>query len=156
MNKVVEDLYQEAKMRGMVYSLKAIELAEAAHAGQKRKFTGEDYINHPVRVAWRCINYTSFTIDQDVAIAICHDVIEDTETSIEDIKDLFNPYIVDGIIALTRKEGENYFDFIMSIRNTPYYRIKIFDLDDNMPDLKEGCLKDKYRFARHVLKQHFS
>jgi (p)ppGpp synthase/HD superfamily hydrolase len=143
------------------YSLKAIEIADEAHKGQKRKFTGEDYINHPVMVARRVIDFENLPnvsiayclkkIDEHVAIAVCHDVFEDTSVKIEDVEDIFTPYILTGFIALTRMKGENYFDFIMRIKETPYYQIKIFDLEDNMSDLADGSLKDKYRLAKHIL-----
>jgi hypothetical protein len=39
----------------------------------------------------------------------------------------------------------------MRIKQTPYWEIKIFDLEDNMFDLKESSLKDKYRLACYAL-----
>lgn len=60
-----------------------IVFARAAHEGQKRKYTGEPYIVHPVKVMETCSLYT-----QDPAIlaaAILHDVIEDTPAGEEEI-----------------------------------------------------------------------
>jgi len=58
--------------------------ANKAHAGQKRKYTGEDYIVHPMRVAFAGI-YAGGRTAQPTAIAaaLLHDVIEDTHITIE-------------------------------------------------------------------------
>lgn len=52
------------------------EFAAAAHAGQIRKYTGEPYINHPVRVMTTCRKVTSCV--HILAAALLHDVLEDT------------------------------------------------------------------------------
>ena len=59
--------------------------ARDAHGDQKRKYTGEPYINHPVAVA-----HIVMTTDPDcemVCAALMHDVIEDTAKTFEDIRD---------------------------------------------------------------------
>lgn len=53
---------------------------------------------------------------------------------------------------LTHKEGENYFDYIERISKSSWARkVKLADLEDNMSDLEECSLKDKYRFAHYLL-----
>jgi (p)ppGpp synthase/HD superfamily hydrolase len=60
------------------------DFADRAHGEQKRKYTPEKYIVHPVRVMELCKNYTDdVTI---LAAALLHDVLEDTATSEEEIK----------------------------------------------------------------------
>ena len=61
----------------------ALQLATAAHRGQQRKYTGEPYIAHPVAVAnlVRSVPHDEAMI----AAALCHDVVEDTAVSIEQI-----------------------------------------------------------------------
>jgi (p)ppGpp synthase/HD superfamily hydrolase len=60
------------------------DFADRAHGDQKRKYTSEKYIVHPVRVMVLCKNYTDdITI---LAAALLHDVLEDTPTSEEEIK----------------------------------------------------------------------
>lgn len=61
----------------------ACEFAEFAHKGQKRKYTGEPYINHPVEVA-----QIVATVTDDVNMicaALLHDVIEDTWVTLEQL-----------------------------------------------------------------------
>jgi (p)ppGpp synthase/HD superfamily hydrolase len=56
--------------------LLAATLADAAHEGQKRKWTGRDYIEHPMRVAGR-VSLLDDVTEEEVAAAWLHDVIED-------------------------------------------------------------------------------
>ncbi len=61
------------------------DFATRAHGSQRRKFADEPYINHPVRVMETCREYT-----QDIcllAAALLHDVLEDTSTSKEQMRD---------------------------------------------------------------------
>jgi (p)ppGpp synthase/HD superfamily hydrolase len=54
-----------------------LDFAEAAHRGQKRKYTGEDYIEHPIAVAKRIKN--DYGNQNMVCAALLHDVLEDTD-----------------------------------------------------------------------------
>lgn len=60
--------------------------------------------------------------------------------------------IVEIIEILTRQKDETYFDFIMRIADDRQATVvKLCDLEDNMSDLEECSLKDKYRFAKYFL-----
>ena len=66
---------------------KAYEIAEKAHAHQKRE-SGEPYIIHPLNV---CMNLTKFKADgSSLCAGLLHDVVEDTDYTLEDIKEIFN------------------------------------------------------------------
>lgn len=128
-----------------------IELAKAiaaqAHAGQKRKFEESNlpYIIHPQRVA-------ASVEDKLKPIAWLHDTLEDTPLTETYLREYFSGNIVDAVVDLTRKKGENYFDFIMRImQNEQAMFVKIADIEDNLKSLPEGSLKDKYRLAKYVL-----
>jgi len=129
---------------------KAKEIAEEAHKGHVRKFNNEPYINHPLRVC-ESISY----MDDDIkAAALLHDVIEDTNITESDLRNDFPEEVVNVVKILTRLIGETYFDYILRIaksRNTKAVTIKLADLNDNISDLEEGSLKDKYRLARYVI-----
>lgn len=56
----------------------ALELAKICHEGQKRKFTGEDYIVHPVEVAEILLSFEISDVPT-IAAALLHDVIEDCQ-----------------------------------------------------------------------------
>lgn len=64
----------------------AYEFAKHWHMGQVRKYTGEPYITHPVAVAKRVAGLRCATVDMVVA-ALCHDVIEDTQATYQDMVD---------------------------------------------------------------------
>ncbi|MCL6588955.1 MAG: bifunctional (p)ppGpp synthetase/guanosine-3',5'-bis(diphosphate) 3'-pyrophosphohydrolase [Firmicutes bacterium] len=80
----------------------AYEFAATAHQGQKRD-SGEDFIQHPLEVAWIVADLGMDTTS--VIAALLHDVVEDTDISIEQIKKIFNPEVavlVDGVTKLSR------------------------------------------------------
>ncbi len=81
---------------------KAFELCVTAHDGQKRK-TNEDYYIHPVNVAKILV---SLGMDsQSIAAALLHDVVEDTETTLKEIEEMFGPEVallVDGVTKIGR------------------------------------------------------
>lgn len=128
----------------------ALTIATEAHKNQKRKKTGEPYINHPLRVA------AQFTDDLEKTLAILHDVFENgTMADRDKITVSFPLAVIDGLILLSREEDETYFAFIIRIirsGNMAAMRVKYEDLTDNMSDLEEGSMKDKYRLARHLIK----
>jgi len=64
----------------------AYKFAKEAHGDQKRKYTGEPYITHPVAVA-KIVMTAEFCDCEMIAAAILHDVIEDTDRTYEEIRD---------------------------------------------------------------------
>jgi (p)ppGpp synthase/HD superfamily hydrolase len=82
---------------------KALEMAEAAHAGQTRRGSGGmAYIHHPVAVA-ELLAANGFE-EQAVAAALLHDVVEDSEASVEDVAERFGQPVADLVAALTEDE----------------------------------------------------
>lgn len=128
-----------------------LEIAEEAHRGQTRKMgkdKGLPYIIHPKRVAE---NFSDETLK---SIALLHDVIEDTKITASDLLEKgVSPEVVAAVECLSRKENENYLDFILRIKNNKLaVNVKIADIEDNMRDLEEGSRKDKYRLSLYILK----
>src|SRR5690554_4409919 len=84
--------------------------ASEAHGLQRRKFADEPYINHPIRVMQICQEYNN---DVSVlAAALLHDVLEDTETDRDMIKQflqtVFNEERVYRILALVEELTDIY------------------------------------------------
>lgn len=146
----------------------AAEYAEQKHQGQKRK-DGKPYFTHVEAVA-NIVAMDWFTLipreaqdnwnkckDQVVAAAYLHDVIEDCNVTKQDLLDAGISVMTAEIVdALSKRPGENYFDFIMRIHDGGPFRtgmvaVKLADLQHNMSDLNEGSLKDKYRLAHYIL-----
>ena len=76
-----------------------LEFATKAHTGQLRKYTGDDYIVHPVAVADLVERHGGS--EAQIAAALLHDVVEDTDTTLNDIKEKFGEEIADLVYWLT-------------------------------------------------------
>lgn len=90
---------------------KAYYFAMAAHAavGQKRKYTGEDYIVHPVEVC-NLIEKSTFVNDEMRAAALLHDVVEDTGVTLTLIEKEFGKCVatlVEGLTDVSKAEDGN-------------------------------------------------
>lgn len=123
--------------------------AREAHKGQVRKFEGGAFIEHPRRVAER------METDAGKALAWLHDVLEDTHYELPDIADKLEiPLDIRwSLLVITKKKGEDYLEYILRVAVDDLARnVKLADLEDNMSDLKEGTLKDKYKLAYYMLK----
>ncbi len=80
----------------------AYAFAFAAHAavGQKRKYSGEDYIVHPVEVFRKVASLPDTTVEMMCA-ALLHDVVEDTAVTFDMIEQFFGPKVADLVGWLT-------------------------------------------------------
>lgn len=139
--------------------LRAYEFAKKAHEGMKRD-SGEDYIQHPLETAKILLDLRP---DEDSIIAaILHDVLEDTETSVEDIRDNFGERIIPLLKGL-EKLGKIYYQgrerqvenirkmFIAMAKDIRVILIKLCDRLHNMRTL-EYVKKDKRkRIAEETL-----
>ena len=129
---------------------KIIDFAAEKHQGQKR-WNGDRYITHPVRVS------KSKWIETDLqrAAAIMHDCVEDCDCTAEEIAQKFGPEISEVVALLTHDKNEkSYAEYIMSIReNEDASRVKLADLEDNLSDIRKGSMKDKYQLAHAILKE---
>ncbi len=131
--------------------------ARNAHLHQTRKFgkdKGKSYFDtHVTRVA-QWVKENGGTFDQVIA-AWLHDVKEDcgdfwNETALKLMG--VSQTSLDIVDSVTKREGENYLDFTLRIvKNPDAILVKIGDITDNSSDLNEGSMKDKYRFALHML-----
>lgn len=106
---------------------KALKIAYTAHQNQIDK-GGIPYVQHPIRVALSCMT------DDEKIVALLHDVIEDTNVTVEELRQAgFSTTIINAIIALTRTDGEDYMQFIKRLSlNDLATSVKIQDLKDNM------------------------
>lgn len=93
---------------------KALEYSKAAHVNQFRK-SGEPYIIHPILVA---SIVSSITNDESMAVAaLLHDVVEDTEVDIEEIKDVFGLDVAHLVEGLTKIDSIRDAELISSNSN---------------------------------------
>ena len=99
-NKVVQNCKNiKIKNNDINKIKKAIEFADKKHLNQKRK-SGEPYIIHPLNTA---LNLIEWSMDVDCIIAgILHDIIEDTNTTKEEIENLFNKDVADIVETVSK------------------------------------------------------
>ncbi len=85
--------------------LKALEVADNCHKGQKRS-SGEDYIIHPILVAEILID---FSLDYStIAAALLHDVLEDTAMTESQLREMFGDEITSLVIGVTNLDKINF------------------------------------------------
>jgi len=125
---------------------RALAIAVRVHRNQKDK-SGRPYILHPLRIMMR------MTTEEEMIVAVLHDVIEDSDTTIADLlKENFSPAIITAVDLLTRREHEGYEDYVARIKGNPLaIKIKLADLEDNMDmsRLRTVEPKDLDRLARY-------
>lgn len=122
----------------------ALDFARIHHGEQKRKYTGEPYVTHPIEVAERI---SKFVQDQDViCAAILHDVVEDTPIKIEKIQKTFGDDIACYVWYLTKppvyvgnREVRKRIDRDRLHIAPKYARlIKVFDIWHNSESIQEN------------------
>ncbi len=124
---------------------RALDLARRRHAGQLDK-AGQPYIGHPERVA------SGFEDDFLKTVAILHDLVEDTETTLTEIEQEFGHEVAAEVDALTRRGGEVYMDYVKRCAGRPAARqVKKADLKDNLDlsRLPEVLAQDIHRVERY-------
>jgi len=138
-----------------------------AHKGQKRR-SGEDYIYHPVAVASILANIGMDSVT--IAAALLHDVAEDTDYNLEDIKKAFGPEItmlVDGVTKLSQvdqyasplaRQGQNVQQaenlrkmFLAMINDVRVVLIKLADRLHNMRTLGSMPPEKQKRIATETI-----
>lgn len=118
----------------------AAQFARQAHTGQKRKYDGRDYISHPARVAGMVALHPGSSATW-VAAAYLHDVLEDTDTTVEQLRRLFLPEVVRIVVELTNTEEGNratrkrLANARLAQASRPARIIKLLDREDNLTDL---------------------
>ena len=113
--------------------VKAVRIAESAHAGQTDK-TGRPYVDHCRRVASKVDG------SRQKIVAMLHDVIEKSPgwDPARLAAEGFPPEIVAAVEALTRRSGEDERDFIARAHSNPLARpVKRVDLEDNLMQARE-------------------
>src|ERR1035437_771990 len=136
---------------------KAFNFAKAAHKGIKRR-SGEPYIMHPLAVARVVVREIGLG-STSICSALLHDVVEDTDFTVEDIGNLFGPkiaQIVDGLTKISggvfaekaSKQAENFRKLLITMsEDIRVILIKIADRLHNMRTLGSMPLAKQYKIA---------
>lgn len=123
----------------------ALQIAQKAHAGQVDK-AGKDYILHPMTVA------SYMDTDTEKTIAYLHDVLEDTDVTVDALRKIFPNEIVDTLITLTHRKDESYFEYIQRVSKSKLAKkVKVADLLHNLDitRIKEPTKRDYERLEKY-------
>jgi len=132
---------------------RALGLAFRAHAGQVDKL-GEPYIGHVVRVA------AAVSGVERQCVALLHDIVEDTSTSLDELAKVFPSEVVRAVDAMTKRPNEGYHDYLERVAADPVaLDVKLADMADNcaprrlmgLAEADGQRLAKKYEEARSVL-----
>lgn len=134
----------------------AMKIAYRAHHGQVDK-GGIPYIFHPYHLA------EQMTDEYTTCVALLHDVVEDTDVTLEELKAIFPTEVTDAIALMTHQEGVDYLEYVAAIRENPIARaVKLADIAHNSDESRledqngnAAALKrwqNKYSRALEILK----
>lgn len=131
----------------------ALKLCFAAHEYQVDK-SGIPYVFHPFHLAEQMKDEAS------TVTALLHDVVEDTDYTLEDLRQMGYPeQILEALTLLTHDDGSPYLDYVARLRNNPIARqVKLADLRHNsdlsrLDQIDEAALRrvEKYQKAIRLL-----
>ncbi|MGN0301694.1 MAG: HD domain-containing protein [Anaerotardibacter sp.] len=135
---------------------KALRIAYNAHAGQVDA-CGQPYIFHPFHLAEQMPD------EMTTCVALLHDVVEDTSLAFEDLAQDFPGEVIDALRLLTRKKGQDYFEYIEALKHNPLAKtVKRADLAHNLditrfsgcetiPQERINAWQVKYKKAQEIL-----
>lgn len=105
---------------------KALKLCFEAHRDQVDK-TGLPYVFHPFHLA------EQMTDEETTVCALLHDVVEDADYTLDDLKEMgFSQSVLEALSLLTHEEGVPYMDYVKRIKANEIARaVKIADLRHN-------------------------
>ena len=142
----------------MVYTpltYKAMHVAYNAHHGQIDK-SGAPYIFHPVHLAEQ--------MDEEISCcaALLHDVVEDTDVTLDDLRKDFPEEVVEAVRLLTHLDGVPDEEYLLAIRENPIaLKVKLADnahngnqtrcCCGNVSEEKLALWRKKYAKARAIL-----
>jgi GTP diphosphokinase / guanosine-3',5'-bis(diphosphate) 3'-diphosphatase len=150
--------YNEAADRDLI--TRAFRFAARAHEGQRRR-SGHEFIYHPWSVATICAELR--LDEQTIAAALLHDVVEDTDVEIDDIRLEFGDvvaHLVEGVTKLTRiqfhsreqAEAENYRKMIVAMaEDVRVILIKLADRLHNMRTIEYVRKQSQIQTAKETL-----
>ncbi|MBR2282824.1 MAG: bifunctional (p)ppGpp synthetase/guanosine-3',5'-bis(diphosphate) 3'-pyrophosphohydrolase [Ruminococcus sp.] len=139
---LTEKILTDDKQYDLNKIISAYDFAAKAHAGQKRS-SGQDYIIHPLAVAYTLLE---LGMDTDtICAALLHDVVEDTDATLDDLKKRFGldvALLVDGVTKLSKipmqskeeQQAENVRKILLAMSQD--IRVMIIKLSDRLHNMR--------------------
>ena len=159
--ELINDYLKTKHRKKIEIITKAFKFANQAHKGVRR-LSGEPYIMHPLSVAKIVCNEIGLG-STSIAAALLHDVVEDTDYTVEDIENLFGPKIAQIVDGLTKISGgifgdkasaqaENFKKLLLTMSDDiRVILIKIADRLHNMRTLGAQPANKRYKIAGETL-----
>ena len=129
---------------------KALKLCFEAHKKQVDK-SGMPYVFHPFHLA------EQMQTEETTVVALLHDLVEDTDYTIEDLASMgFSKNITDAIALMTHADDVTYMDYVRRIKNNPIAKVvKLADLKHNsdltrLDVVDEKALKRKEKYLKAI------
>ncbi len=121
---------------------KAMKFCFQAHKDQTDK-SGIPYVFHPIHLAEQMKD------EDTTVVALLHDVVEDTDCTLEDLAEMgFGDKVIEAIGLMTHPEGVPYMDYVAKIKENPIAKaVKLADLAHNS-DITRMDVIDEKAFAR--------
>lgn len=160
-NALLDDYLKSNHRRKVDIITKAFHLAKEAHKGARRR-SGEPYIIHPIAVA-RIVCAEIGLGSTSICAALLHDVVEDTEYTVDDLKGLFGSkiaQIVDGLTKLSSgmfgenvsAQAENFRKLLLTMSDDiRVILVKIADRLHNMRTLGSMAPAKQYKIAAETM-----
>lgn len=129
---------------------KALRLCFDAHKEQVDK-SGMPYVFHPFHLA------EQMKTEETTIVALLHDLVEDTEYTIEDLTNMgFEKSITDAIALMTHADDVEYMDYVRAIKSNPIAKaVKLADLRHNsdlsrLDVVNEKALKRREKYLKAI------
>ena len=160
-NDLLQDYLNSNHRRKVERITKAFNFAKQAHDGVKRR-SGEPYIMHPIAVA-KIVCSEMGLGSTSICAALLHDVVEDTEYTVEDIRNMFGDKIAQIVDGLTKISGgifgeqasaqaENFRKLLLTMSDDiRVILIKIADRLHNMRTLGSMLPAKQFKIAGETL-----
>ena len=132
----------------MIYTVltkKAIQMCFDTHKDQVDK-SGLPYVFHPFHLAEQMDD------EYSVVVALLHDVVEDGEITLEELRREFPNEIVEAISLMTHDINVDYFEYVKAIKmNTLARKVKLADLKHNSDKTRLNVMtaKDELRYQKY-------
>ena len=116
---------------------KALKISFDAHKDQLDK-SGMSYVYHPFHLAEQMDD------EYSTCVSLLHDVVEDTDTTLDDLAKIFPKEVTDAIALMTHDDNVPYLDYVRTIKSNPIAsKVKLADLKHNSDLTRLDTVDDK-------------
>ena len=151
-----KDAKRKAILQGIAIENTGWKEAETARDFARIKHEGKMYDDETPSMTHIEGVASAFEDEHLKTIAYLHDIVEDTDVTIEEIRERFGEDVSRAVDAITRRKGEQYFDYIHRLKKHPEAtQVKLADLHYNINEKTKPSLAKRNRKAIRLLTNNF-